>query len=260
MAKARKIFDVDISEITLCKSPANKKLFFITKSQEKPMKELIEDLKKFMAEEDEDAEKVLTKEDIAKVEKLGDEEAKALKEVLGIVSQYEDVPDDLEGVLKTLVKKYAFSGDEQEEIGKAGAKLSKTTQTQIKEALGHIKDGPKAVTILETLLGIEPKKKEKKVDDDKEENLSVEMLEKLERLEVLEVAEKERIKKAEDEKAKKSEEEKQDLLDRIEALEEGKPTRKSIDEPIDDGKKKKKKADDDEEDLFPSIPIPVIGD
>ena len=223
------------------------------------MKELIEDLKKFMAEDDEDTEKVLTEEEIAKVEKLGEKEAEALKEVLGIVSQYEDVPDDLEGAIKTLVKQATCDYPVvEEELSKAGAKLSKTTQTQIKEALGHIKDGPKAVTILETLLGIEPKKKEKKVDD-KEENLSVETLEKLNRLEELEEAEKDRIKKTEDEKVKKTEKEKQDLLDRIEALEEGKPTKKSIDEPIDNKKKEKKKADEDEEDKFPSIPIPVLG-
>jgi len=61
----RKIFDIDISEITLCKSPANRKKFFIKKSKEKPMKEFIENLKKFVAEEDEDVEKVLTKEQVA---------------------------------------------------------------------------------------------------------------------------------------------------------------------------------------------------
>lgn len=260
MAKARKIFDVDISEITLCKSPANKKLFFIKKSQEKPMKELIEDLKKFMAEEDEDTEKVLTEEEIAKVEKLGEKEAKALKEVLGIVSQYEDVPDDLEGAIKTLVKQATCDYPVvEEEVGKAGAKLSKTTQAQIKEALGHIKDGPKAVAILETLLGIEPKKKEKKVDD-KEENLSVETLEKLERLEAFEKKEKEELAK---EDAIKRDERTLEIVNK--ALKDAGldeiPKKKSIDEPVDDKKKDKKKADDDEEiDKFPSIPIPIIGE
>ena len=255
----RKIFDINIDEITLCKSPANRKKFFIKKSKEKPMKEFIKELKKFVAEEDEDVEKVLTKEQVAKAEKVGDKEAKALKEALDIVSQYEDIPDELEGAIMILVKQASFDYPEiEEEIGKAGAKLSKTTQAQIKSALDHIKDGPKAIEILKTLLG-EKVEDKKKTDGDKEENLSAETLAKLEEYEDLKKA-----KEAED--AKEAEEKQNEKI--VEAVNKALkdagldeiPKKKSIDDPEGDKEDKKtKKGADDDEDLFPSIPIPDLG-
>jgi len=250
---ARKLFDIEINEITLCKSPANRKKFFIKKMEEKPMKEFIEQLKKFVAEEDEDTEKALTKEEVAKAERIGEKEAKAIQEALGIVSQYEDIPDDLEGAILTLVEKASYDYPVIEgELGKAGAKLSKTTQAQIKMALDHIKDGPKAIDILKTLLGQEVKKK-KESDD---ENLSPETQAKLDRLDEFEKNEKERIEKEEKEKADKEKEEKEEILERIEALEKTKGVKKSIDgQEGDDGKKKG--ADDEEKDDYPSIPLLV---
>jgi len=254
----RKLFDIEINEITLCKSPANRKKFFIKKMEEKPMSEFIEELKKFMAEDDEDIEKALTKDEIAKAEKLGEKEAKALSEALGIVIQYEDIPDDLEGAILTLVAKASYDYPVvEEEVGKAGAKLSKTTQAQIKMALDHIKDGPKAIDILKTLLGQDVKKK--KEDGDGEENLNPETLAKLEKLAELEEAEKERIEKKEKEEADKEKKEKQELLERIEALEKKKGIKKSIDGPDEGDKKKVKKgADDEDEDQWPSVYIPGL--
>ena len=258
----RKIFDINIDEITLCKSPANRKKFFLKKSQEKPMKEFIENLKKFVAEEDEDVEKALTEEQVAKAEKVGDKEAKALKEALDIVSQYEDIPDDLEGAIMILVKQASFDYPEiEEDVSKAGAKLSKTTQAQIKSALDHIKDGPKAIEILKTLLGEKVEDTKKKADGDKEENLSAETLAKLEEYEDLKKA-----KEAED--AKEAEEKQNEKI--VEAVNKALkdagldeiPRKKSIDDPEGDkgDKKTKKGADDEEEDKFPSFPSFAIGD
>ena len=258
---ARKLFDIEINEITLCKSPANRKKFFIKKSEEKPMKEFIEELKKFKAEEDEDIEKALTEEEVAKAEGIGEKEAKALMEVLGIVSQYEDIPDDLEGAIKTLVEKASYDYPVvEEEVGKAGAKLSKTTQTQIKEALGHIKDGPKAVAILESLLGVETKKTVKKEGD--EENLSAETIAQLEELEEFKKKEKEELSK---EAEKKQEERVREVVSKAlkdAGLEEiaQKTSIAGQDEDEDGKKKDTKKGADDDEDKFPSIPIPVLGD
>lgn len=250
----RKLFDIEIDEITLCKSPSTRKKFFIKKMEKKPMKEFIEELKKFMAEDDGDIENALTKEQIAKAERIGEKEAKALKEALESVSQYDgDIPDDIEGAILTLVEKASYDYPVvEEELGKAGAKLSKTTQAQIKMALDHIKDGPKAIDILKTLLGQEVKKKK----EDGGENLSPETVARLERLEEFEKNEKERIEKEEKEKTDKEKKEKEDLLERIEALEKTKGVKKSIDgQEGDDGKKKG--ADDEEEDDYPSIPLLV---
>ena len=246
----RKLFDIEISEITLCKSPANRKKFFIRKSKETVMT-LIEKLKKFLAESDEDIEKVLTSEQVERIEKLDSKVQKEMEENLDVVLLYEDVPDDLESV-----HKYAFKQIidqlETQEVDKAGAKLSKTTQALIKEALGLIKDGPKAVAILETLLGIEPKKTKKGGDGD--ENLSEETQAKL-----TELAELKKEKAEADQKQKeKDDEEKLEKLIEKKLEEQGlkkKGTKKSIDGQ--EGDKKNKGADDEEEDDYPSIPLLV---
>lgn len=218
---------------------------------------LIDKLKKFLAESDEDVDGALTKEQVERIEKLDKKAQKEIEENLDVLSVYEDIPDDLETVHRFLFKQLIDQPETEEEVGKAGAKLSKTTQAQIKEALGHIKDGPKAVAILETLLGIETKKTEKKKDGD-EENLSAETLAKLE--------EYEELKKAKDEELSKEAETKQaekivDIVNKAlkDAGLEEIAQKKSIDDPEKD-KEKKKGADDDGEDKFPSIPIPMIGD
>lgn len=257
---ARKLFDLNISELTLCKSPSNKKLFFIRKSKEVNVDTLIEKLKQFLAESDEDVEKVLTSEQVERIEKLDSKVQKEMEENLDVVLLYEDVPDDLENVHKFAFKQI-IDQLETEEVGKAGAKLSKTTQAQIKEALGHIKDGPKAVAILESLLGVETKKTVKGKEGD-EENLSVETIERLERLGEFEKKEKEDLSR---EAEKKQAEKVLEIVNKAlkdSGLEEiaQKTSIGGQDEHDKDKKKETKKGADDDEDKFPSIPIPVLGD
>jgi len=259
----RKIYDLSIEEITLCKSPSNKKLFFIRKSQEAKMSELIDKLKKFLAESDEDIEKALTKEQIAKAEKLSDGAKKELNDALDIIAQYEDVPDEWEKALTILVKQASFDYPEVEaDVEKAGAALSKTTKAQIKTALEHIKDGPKAIEILKTLLG-EKVEDTKKAADSKDENLSAETLAKLEEYEELKKAKEEEDAK---EEAQKRDEHVIELMNRVlkDAGYDEIPKKKSIEgQEGNEGDKKDKKekgADDEEEDKFPSFPNFVIGD
>jgi len=255
---ARKLFDIEISEITLCKSPANRKKFFIKKMEERNMS-LIEKLKKFLAESDEDVESTLTKDQIERIEKIDKKVQKEIEENLDAVILYEDIPDDLEESIQFFIKKASYDYPVvEEEVGKAGAKLSKTTQAQIKEALGHIKDGPKAVVILETLLGIETKKTEKTKEGD-EENLSAETLERLERLEEFEKKEKEELSK---EAETKQEEKVLEIVNK--ALKESGfkeiAKKKSIDKQGDetDADKKKELKKDEEEDLYPSVYVPGL--
>jgi len=133
-------------------------------------------------------------------------------------------------------------------------------RAQIKSALDHIKDGPKAIEILKTLLG-EKVEDTKKTDDGKEEKLSAETLAKLEEYEELKKA-----KEAED--AKEAEEKQNEKI--VEAVNKALkdagldeiPKKKSIEgQDTDEGGKKKKEkgADDEDEDLFPSIAIPDLG-
>lgn len=260
----RKLVDIDVDEITLCGSAANRKKFFI-KKMEDSMKEFIEELKKFMAEDDEDIEEVLTKEDIEKAEKLSDNVIKVIKGALNILNKYKaDMPDDVLTAIKSLAKYAAYDygypakkedKEDKEDLEKAGAKLSKTTCVQIQKALDHIKESPKAIFVLKTLLGLEVKKEEEGEEKTGgEERISPEIQAKLEKLAELEKAEKERLEK---ESEKKQKEDIQKMIDeRLEQLElKEKPTKKSIDGQEDD--EKKKGADDEEEDDYPSIPLLV---
>ena len=58
--KARKLYDIEIDEITLCASPANRKKFYITKTEGsmKDFNKAIDLAEKFLDEDIEKAEKV----------------------------------------------------------------------------------------------------------------------------------------------------------------------------------------------------------
>jgi len=171
------------------------------------------------------------------------------------------MPDDVLTAIKDLAK-YAAYGygypakkEDKEDLEKAGAKISKTTRGQLEKILSLIKESPKAIALLKTLLGLEVEKEEEgeeKTGD--EEKISPEIQAKLEKLAELEKAEKERLEK---ESEKKQKEDIQKMIDeRLEQLElKEKPTKKSIDGQEDD--EKKKGADDEEEDEYPSIPLLV---
>jgi len=256
---ARSLFDIEISEITLCKSPANRKKFFIRKMEVKPMSDLIDKLKKFLAESDEDVEKVLTSEQVERIEKLDSKVQKEMEENLDVVLLYEDVPDDLENVHKFAFKQI-IDQLETDEVGKAGAKLSKTTQAALKEIRSHIEGSPKAIEKIDILLGIEPKKTKKGAEGD-EENLSAETIERLERLEEFEKKEKEQLSKEAEEKQAEKVVELVNKALKDAGLEEiaQKTSIAGQEEDDKDKKKKTKKGADDDEDKFPSIPIPELG-
>ncbi len=258
----RKIYDIDVDEITICGSTANRKQFFIKKTR-RTMDKFIELLEGFVVDEDDDD---LTKEEIAKAEALGKEPKAVIENALNTFGEYkENMPDDLLAAAKILVKQASFVDSiKKEDLEKAGAALSKTTKAQLSKILTYLKGSPAAIATLKTLLG-EKVEKEVHVDDDGEK-LSAETEAKLEKLEALEKAETERIEKEEKEKKEKEDEEKQDLKDRLEALEKGKPVKKSIDDDgddEDDEKKKKKKdlkKDEDKEDQWPSLWIPGLAE
>jgi hypothetical protein len=257
----RKIVDIDVEEITICDSTANRKQFFIKKTR-RTMDKFIELIKGFVVDEDDDE---LTKEEIAKAEALGKEPKAVIENALNTFGEYkENMPDDLLAAAKILVKQASFVDPiKKEELEKAGAALSKTTKAQLTKILAHLKGGSSAIATLKALLG-EKVEKEDVVDDDGEK-LSAETEAKLEKLQVLEKAETERIEKEEKEKKEKEDEDAQEIKDRLKALETGKPVKKSLDDEgdddDDDDKKKKKKGlkkDEDEEDLWPSLYVPGL--
>jgi len=257
--KARKLFDIDIDEVTLCKTPAIRKTFFI-KKQERPMKELIEILKKFMADDEEKVDEALTTEEIASIEKLDGDTAKELHDALEILVGYQmsDIPDDALGAIRTFAKQ-ASCGHlpveiekidflaELTDVKKAGARFSKATVEQLKK----VRD------MLTTLIGDREKavnKGHKELPDDVKAELEV--LATLRR-ENDERIEKEQIKKDEaaEERIQKLEDKLKEQDEEIETLKKKKGVKKSIDSHIDDKKKVEKDADDEIIDHYPSIYI-----
>lgn len=262
----RKMYDIDVDEITLTGSTANRKQFFIKKSKEISMDKFIELLKGFVEDEDGDE---LTKEEIAKAETLAKEPKEIIENALNTFEEYrESMPDDLLAATRILVKQASLVDVPtitKEALEKAGAALSKANKAALTKVLDFLKGSTPAIASLQALLGLKVEKTAHVVDDDGEK-LSDETVAKLEELEQFKKAETERIEKEEEEKKEKDDEEKQELKDRIEALEKGKPVKKSIDKTGDDddddkGKKKVVKKDDDEvEDLYPSMYVPGLID
>ncbi len=260
----RKMYDIDVDEITLTGSTANRKQFFIKKSKEISMPKFIELLKGFVEDEDGDE---LTKEEITKAEALGKEPMAVIENALNTFEEYrESMPDDLLAATRILVKQASLidvPSITKEALEKAGAALSKANKAALTKVLDFLKGGNSAIASLQALLGLKVEKTEHVVDDDGEK-LSDETVAKLEELEQFKKTEKERIEKEEKEEKKKTDEEKQDLIDRLEALEKQKGIKKSIDkqgdDDDDDKKKDLKKGEEEVEDLYPSMYVPGLAD
>ncbi len=256
----RKMYDIDVDEITLTGSTANRKQFFIKKSKEKSMDKFIEILKGFVEDEDGDE---LTKEEIAKAETLAKEPREIIENALNTFEEYrESMPDDLLAATRILVKQASLADVPtitKEALEKAGAALSKANKAALTKVLDFLKGGTSAIASLQTLLGLKVEKTEKTVDNDGEK-LSDETVAKLEELEQFKKTEKDRIEKEAKEEKEKAETEKKDMEDRIEALEKQKGIKKSIDKQGDDDKDKDKtiKKDDEVEDLYPSVYVPGL--
>lgn len=250
MKKQRKLKNINIDELSLVESAANRKKFFIKK--EKAMEKFIELLKGLFGEEG------LTEDDIAKAKELSDETVEAITGALNVIGEYSDAfPEKFNEAQLTLLKQASCGQvvekakltDEDfatyliENIEKVGASLSKATRAQIE----RIRDI--CAKMLET-------KTEKKKGDAEEEKLSTETLDKLDELERLKKAEADRVKKETD---VKSEEDTKKLI---------KDTMEEILEPImpllkEKGKTKKLKGQEEEDvekddkvvDKFPSIKL-----
>ncbi len=253
----RKMYDIDVDEITLTGSTANRKQFFIKKSKEKTMDKFIEILKGFVEDEDGDE---LTTEEIAKAEALAKEPKAVIENALNTFEEYrESMPDDLLAATRILVKQASLidAPISKEALEKAGAALSKANKAALTKVLDFLKGGNSAIASLQTLLGLKVEKTEKVVDNDGEK-LSAETVAKLEELETFKKAETVRIEKERKENKEKADEEKKELMDRIEALEKQKGIKKSIDEKVDDKDKKNVNKDDEVVDHYPSVYVPGL--
>lgn len=258
----RKMYDIDVDEITLTGSTANRKQFFIKKSKEKSMDKFIELLKGFVEDEDGDE---LTAEEIKKAEALAKEPMEIIENALNTFEEYrESMPDDLLAATRILVKQASIVdvAISKEALEKAGAALSKANKAALTKVLDFLKGSHPAIASLQALLGLKVEKTEKVVDEDGEK-LSDETVAKLEELAAFKKAETDRIEKEAETEKKKIADEKKALEERMEALEKQKGIKKSIDKEGDEKDKDKKdvKKDDGEvEDLYPSMYVPGLVD
>lgn len=256
----RKLFDIDIDEMTICKSPATRKKFFIKKMEE-TVKEFIEALKKFMADDEDKVDEALTKEEVVKIEKLGKEEVEELKSAIDELNDYNvrDIPDDALKAIRILAKQASLGHppakveeikflDELLNVEKAGARFSKATVDQLKKVRDMISKliGDKENTV---------NKRHKDLPDDvKAELVELERLREEDKAR-LEKQEKEKDKAAE-ERIEKLEEKLEKSVEEIEDLKKKKGKKQSIDGQKDD--EIKKGADDDDKDNWPSIYVPGL--
>jgi len=257
----RKLFDIDVDEITICASAASRKQFFIKKSKEKSMDKFVEVLKGFVVGEEDDE---LTAEEIAKAEALSKEAKATIENAVNTFAEYkQSMPDDLLEASIILVKQASFVDTviSKEDLEKAGAALSKQTRAQLTKVLEFLKGSPQAINLLKTLLG-QKVEKEEPVDEDGKENLNEETKAKLKKLQEFEKQKVEDDKKTAD---KKAEEDMEKLIEK--KLEEkgikSKAVKKSVDDQDEagaEGDKKKdvKKDDGDVEDNYPSVYIPGL--
>jgi len=259
---ARKIFDIDIDELTICKSPANRKQFFIKKMEE-PMKEFIESLKKFMADDEDKVDEALTEEEVEKIEKLGKEEVEELKGAVDELNGYNvrDIPDDALKAIRILAKQASLGHpstkveeikflDDLLDVEKAGARFSKATVDQLKKVRDMIS---KLIGDKENAVN----KRHKDLPDD----VKAELME----LERLRTEDKERLEKQEEDKEKAAEKRIKKLEDKleeqdeeIEVLKKKKGTKKSIAGQESD--EITKGANDDDKDNWPSVYVPGLSE
>jgi len=155
------------------------------------MKTLSEILKTFLEEDDEE----LTEEELELVEKAEEkippEAGKALKGALSLLSKYKgQYPDDVKTAINTLAKfaSYGYAAekaDDDEDVKKAGAKLSKDTVSRLKKIVALLEKAPEALKLLKGLIPESAQKSDvekqldqimdtlkdlKKADDDPEED------------------------------------------------------------------------------------------
>lgn len=285
----RELVDIDVDEISLVDIPAIRKKFLIVKKDKKGMQktsetdqdnsdtknltkeeelmkvnELIELYKKLTGDEEDFSEK-----ETELMKKLSDEAVSAIKGALNILNKFkgdfsEELKDAVGVLAKYVTKAYPYpypAKKSDEELEKAGRKISKDTLAAIKKAIGILNsvlskgdDTKKAISVLSDLLSDEEKKALKKADEAKEK--ADEAKERDEKFDSAIKDAKETIEKLEKglgEKDKNISE----LTKRLETLEKAKGTKKQIegqDDDDDDGDGKVKKGDD----KWPSFNFEIV--
>ena len=260
--------DIDVDEISLVDIPAIRKKFLIIKKDKKDMQktsetdqdnsdiknlneeerpkmlELIGLYKKLTGDEEDFSEK-----ESELLKKLSSDAVNAIKGALNILNKFkgdfsEELKDAVAVLAKYVVKTYPYpypAKKSDEDLEKAGKKISKDTLNAIKKTIGILNgvlskgdETKKAISILSDLLSDEEKKALKKTEeeDEKDEKINSAIKEAAETVE--------KLGKDLEEKDKSISE----LTKRLETLEKAKGTKKQIEgQDEDDGDEDVKKSD-----------------
>ena len=264
----RELVDIDVDEISLVDIPAIRKKFLIIKKDKKDMQktsetdqdnsdiknlneeerpkmlELIGLYKKLTGDEEDFSEK-----ESELLKKLSSDAVNAIKGALNILNKFkgdfsEELKDAVAVLAKYVVKTYPYpypAKKSDEDLEKAGKKISKDTLNAIKKTIGILNgvlskgdETKKAISILSDLLSDEEKKALKKTEeeDEKDEKINSAIKEAAETVE--------KLGKDLEEKDKSISE----LTKRLETLEKAKGTKKQIEgQDEDDGDEDVKKSD-----------------
>lgn len=225
--KGRKLKDIDVAEISIVDSAANRKKFFITKRRLQPMLEkLFEILKSWMPEGK------ITDDQIEAIKKMGEDKIEPLADALTCFEEFKDsFTPKFEESVKTLIKRsllepFAVEAEEIDfveelsDLEKAGKRFSKTTIAQLRK----IKE------VIEKLLVEETEKV------DKTKDLPTDVIEQLAELKAMKKTD------AENEKKKEKLEMVQEIAKLVvkEIKPKGKKTSLDVDAPDDDDDDKTK--------------------
>jgi len=198
----RELLDINIDEISLVDVPAIRKKFLIVKKDKNDMQktsdkdqdnsdienlikegklkmnELIEIYKSLTNDQEN-----FTEQQLEIMKKLSPEAINALKGALNILNKFkgdfsQELKDAVAVLAKFIAKPYPYpypAKKSDEDLEKAGKKISKDTLAAIKKAIGILKaalargdDTKKAIALLSDLLSEEEKKALKKSDEEKE--------------------------------------------------------------------------------------------
>jgi gamma-glutamylcysteine synthetase len=198
----RKILDIEIDEISVVDSAANRKKFFIKKGAI-PMDELFKTLQSFLGAD-------VVKEDELKKVPLSEEQAAEIQAAVATLAKYKaDFPDDILAAVQSLAKAAVLRAPLPEvevTIEKIGARLSKATLEDLKK----IKE------LLDKLIPAEEAKDEEKTK--KYAGVDPAVAARLAKLDTMEKAENERIQKAAADKEASLTATLKKLQDEVEAL------------------------------------------
>lgn len=273
---ARELLNIDIDEISLVDNAATRKKFLIIKNKKENMQNAIDkdrgdsdiknlkenevikmldliELYKKLSEDDQD----FSEEQLKILKALSPENVKAIKNAIGVLTKFKgDMSQELQDAIKVLAKftaKYPMpypypAKKSDEDLEKAGKKISKDTLNAIKKAIKILSDAlskgdetKKAIAVLSDLLSEEEKKALKKTDEEKER--ADKEKEREEKFDSAVKEAKETIEKMGKDLGEKDKSI-SELTKRLETLEKAKGTKKQIEgQDEEDGEGEVKKSD-----------------